>query len=55
MMQKLRSHLKKCQGPSREVKFLDTWWIAGSAAIPPDTLRKIEQKELKQLIGTLGY
>ena len=34
----------------------------GSAVIPPDTLRKIEQlqmphsrKELQQLMGTLGY
>ena len=53
---------EKCQGPSKEVKFLGTWWIAGSAAIPPDTLNKIEQsempqskKELQQLMGTLGY
>ncbi|KFQ84228.1 hypothetical protein N337_05940, partial [Phoenicopterus ruber ruber] len=53
---------EKCQGPSKEVKFLGTWWIAGSAVIPPDTLRKIEQlpipqsgKELQQLTGTLGY
>ncbi|KAK4810621.1 hypothetical protein QYF61_007358 [Mycteria americana] len=52
----------KCQGPSKEVKFLGTWWIAGSAVIPPDTLRKIEElqmpqprKELQQLMGTLGY
>ena len=49
----------KCQGPSKEVKFLGTWWIAGSAVIPPDTLRKIEElqmpqsrKELQQLVGT---
>ncbi|KAF1437457.1 Retrovirus-related Pol polyprotein from transposon 17.6, partial [Spheniscus demersus] len=53
---------EKCQGPSREVKFLGTWWIAGSAAIPPDTLSKIEQlqmpqfrKELQQLMSTLVY
>uniref|UniRef100_A0A8C3K9U4 ribonuclease H n=1 Tax=Calidris pygmaea TaxID=425635 RepID=A0A8C3K9U4_9CHAR len=52
----------KCQGPSKEVKFLGTCWIAGSAVIPPDTLRKIEElqmpqskKELQQLMGTLGY
>ncbi|KAF1560706.1 UNVERIFIED_CONTAM: Transposon Tf2-9 polyprotein, partial [Eudyptes pachyrhynchus] len=52
----------KCQGPSKEVKFLGTWWIADSAMIPPDTLRKIEElqmppsrKELQQLMGTLGY
>ncbi|KAK4806990.1 hypothetical protein QYF61_000319 [Mycteria americana] len=52
----------KCQGPSKEVKFLGTWWIAGSAVIPPDTLRKIKElqmpqsrKELQQLMGTLGY
>ncbi|KAK4807214.1 hypothetical protein QYF61_024334 [Mycteria americana] len=32
----------KCQGPSREVKFLGTWWVAGSAAIPPDTLNELE-------------
>ncbi|KFM05013.1 hypothetical protein AS27_15658, partial [Aptenodytes forsteri] len=51
----------KCQGPSKEVKFLGTWWIAGSAAIPPDTLRKIKElqiaqsrKELQQLMGILG-
>ena len=49
----------KCQGLSKEVKFLGTWWIAGSAVIPPDTLRKIEElqmpqsrKELQQLVGT---
>ncbi|KFW09335.1 hypothetical protein N327_07940, partial [Fulmarus glacialis] len=53
---------EKCQGPSKEVKFLGTWWIAGSATVPPDTISKIEQlqmpqskKELQQLIGTLGY
>ena len=53
---------EKSQGPSREVKFLGTWWIAGSVAILPDTLSKIEQlqmphfkKELQQLMGTLGY
>ncbi|KAF1407180.1 Retrovirus-related Pol polyprotein from transposon 17.6, partial [Spheniscus mendiculus] len=52
---------RKCQGSSKEVKFLGTWWIAGNAAIPPDTLRKIEElqmpqlKELQQLMGTLGY
>ncbi|KAF1669760.1 Transposon Tf2-6 polyprotein, partial [Pygoscelis papua] len=56
----------KCQGPSKEVIFLGTWWIAGNAAIPPDTLRKIEELqmpqllnfiryELQQLMGTLGY
>ncbi|KFV91716.1 hypothetical protein N327_02237, partial [Fulmarus glacialis] len=51
---------KKCQGP--KVKFLGTWWMAGSAAIPQDTLSKIEQlqmpqsrKELQQFMGTLGY
>lgn len=27
---------EKCQGPSGEVKFLGTWWIAGSAAVPLD-------------------
>ncbi|KFQ68585.1 hypothetical protein N335_04301, partial [Phaethon lepturus] len=53
---------EKCQGPSREVKFLGTWWIVGSAAIPPDTLNKIEQlqmpqsrNELQQIMGTLRY
>ncbi|KFV46430.1 hypothetical protein N328_00890, partial [Gavia stellata] len=53
---------EKCQGPGREVKFLGTWWIAGNAAIPLDTLSKIEQlqmpqsrKELRQFMGTLGY
>ncbi|NXC78620.1 POL3 protein, partial [Anhinga anhinga] len=52
---------EKCQGPSREVKFLGAWYIAGSAAIPPDTLSKIEQlqmpqskNELQQLMGTSG-
>ena len=49
---------EKCQGPSREVKFLGTWWSAGSTAILPDTLSKIEQlqmprsrKELQQLMS----
>ena len=53
---------KKCQGPSGEVKVLGTWWIAGSAAIPSDTLSKTERlqmpqsrKEVQQLTGTLGY
>ncbi|KFW09677.1 hypothetical protein N327_06301, partial [Fulmarus glacialis] len=53
---------EKCQGPSKEAKFLGTWWIAGSATIPPDTLRKIERlqapqsrKGLQQLMATLGY
>ncbi|KAK4828563.1 hypothetical protein QYF61_027532 [Mycteria americana] len=53
---------RTCQGPSKEVIFLGTWWIAGSAVIPPDTLRKIEElqmpqsrKELQQLMETLGY
>jgi len=38
----------KCQGRSKEVKFLGTWWIAGSAVIPPDTLRKIEELQMPQ-------
>ncbi|KFQ51011.1 hypothetical protein N334_10554, partial [Pelecanus crispus] len=53
---------EKCQKPSREVKFLGTWWIAGSVTIPPDILNKIEQsqmpqsrEELQQLTGPLGY
>ncbi|KFW06045.1 hypothetical protein N327_07143, partial [Fulmarus glacialis] len=53
---------EKCQVPSKEVKFLGTWWITGSATVPPDTLSEIEQlqmpqsrKELQQLMGTLGY
>ena len=53
---------EECQRPAKEVKFLGTWWIAGSAAIPSDTLSKIEQlqipqsrKELQQLTGTLRY
>jgi len=33
----------KCQGPAREVKFLGVWWIKGAAAIPQDTLKKIEE------------
>lgn len=33
---------RKCQGPSKEGKFLGTWCVTGSAVIPPDTLRKIE-------------
>ena len=52
---------EKCQGPSREVKFLGTWWTADSAAIPLDTLNKMEQlqmsqsgKEFQQFLGTLG-
>lgn len=53
---------EKCQKPSREVELLSTWWIAGSAEIPPDTLRNIEQlqmprsrKEWQPLMGTLRY
>ncbi|KFP94441.1 hypothetical protein N329_05264, partial [Haliaeetus albicilla] len=53
---------ERCQGPGREVKFLGTWWIAGSAVIPLDTVSEIEQfqmppsrKELQQLMDTLGY
>ncbi|NWX74610.1 POL3 protein, partial [Alca torda] len=53
---------EKCQGQSREVKFLGIWWIADSAAVPPDTLSEMEQlqisqsrKEIQQLMGTLGY
>lgn len=41
-------------------KIWDTWWIAGSAMICPDTLGKIDQlqiyqskKKLQQFIGTL--
>lgn len=53
---------EKCQGPSREVQFLGTWWTARSVVVPLDTLSKIEllqmsqpRKELKQLMGPLGY
>lgn len=53
---------EKFPTPSREVKFLGTWCIAGSAAILLDILCKTEQlqmpqswKELKQLMGALGY
>ncbi|KFM08935.1 hypothetical protein AS27_14727, partial [Aptenodytes forsteri] len=53
---------RKCQEPSKEVKFLGIWCIAGSAVIPPCTLGKIKElqmpqsrKELQQLMGTLGY
>ncbi|KAF1467685.1 Transposon Tf2-9 polyprotein, partial [Megadyptes antipodes antipodes] len=53
---------RKCQEPSKEVKFLHIWCIAGSAVIPPCTLRKIKElqmpqsrKELQLLMGTLGY
>jgi len=31
----------KSQRPSQEIKSVGTWWTAGSAVIPPDTLRKI--------------
>lgn len=33
---------EKCQGPSREVQFLGTWWIASSVAVPLDALSEIE-------------
>ncbi|KAF1463968.1 Transposon Tf2-9 polyprotein, partial [Spheniscus demersus] len=53
---------RKCQEPSKEVKFLRIWCIAGSAVIPPCTLRKIKElqmpqsrKELQLLMGTLGF
>ncbi|KFP67937.1 hypothetical protein N322_00831, partial [Cariama cristata] len=52
----------KCQGPSSEVKFLGTWWIAGSVVILLDTLSKTEQlqmppsrKELQQIVDSLGH
>lgn len=52
----------KCQGPSKEVKFLGTWWIAGQAVIPNETITKLDtistpttKKELQQIMGTLGY
>ena len=51
----------KSQEPSKEVKFLRIWWIAGSAVFPPDTFRKIKElqmpqsrKELQQLMRTSG-
>jgi len=50
---------KKCQGPSRKVKFLGPWWVVGSAAIP---LRKAERlqtpqsrKQRQQPTRTAGY
>jgi len=36
----------KCQGPTRELKFLRVWWIKGALSIPRDTLEKIEQRSL---------
>lgn len=58
----VESSPEKCQGPSREIKFLGTWWRADNAVIPPDTLSKIEElqmpqsrKELQPLMHTLGY
>ena len=39
---------EQCQGPRREVKFLGTWWITGSAAILLDTLSKIERLQMPQ-------
>ncbi|KAF1505426.1 Transposon Tf2-9 polyprotein, partial [Eudyptula minor novaehollandiae] len=53
----------KVKGPAQEIQFLGIKWQDGhSAAIPPDTLRKIEEpqmpqsrKELQQLMGTSGY
>ncbi|NXA44306.1 POLY protein, partial [Eudromia elegans] len=53
---------EKCQGPSKGVQFVGTWWRAGGAVIPPDTLGKVEglqmpqsRKELQQPMGTLGH
>lgn len=33
---------RKCQGPSKQGKFVGTWCLTGSAVIPPDTTRKTE-------------
>lgn len=38
----------KYQEPRREVKFLSTWCIVGTAVFPLDTLRKIEQLQIPQ-------
>lgn len=52
----------KCQGPSKEVKFLGTWWIAGQAMIPDETITKLDaihtpttKKEQQQIMSTWGY
>lgn len=52
----------KYQGSCKEVKFLGTWWKAGSAIIPPDALRKSgklqmprSRKELQELMGISGH
>ncbi|NXH81120.1 POL5 protein, partial [Edolisoma coerulescens] len=52
----------KCQGPSKEVKFLGTWWVTGQAVIPDEIITKLDaiptpttKKELQQIMGTLGY
>ncbi|KFV64175.1 hypothetical protein N307_00621, partial [Dryobates pubescens] len=52
----------KCQGPSQEIKFLGSWWVAGAVSVPEDALEAIERdqlpnnkRELQQLLGTLGY
>lgn len=37
---------EKCQGPSRELKFLSTWWTGGSMVISPYILRKIEHLQM---------
>ncbi|NWI40403.1 POL5 protein, partial [Picathartes gymnocephalus] len=49
-------------GPSKEVKFLGTWWVAGQAVIPDETITKLnaistpqQKKELQQIMDTLGY
>lgn len=52
----------KCQGPSKEVKFLGPWWISGQAVIPEKTITKLDakpivttKKDLQKIMGTLGY
>lgn len=52
----------KCQGPSKEVKFLGAWWISGQTVNPEKTITKLDakptpntKKELQKIMGTLGY
>ncbi|NXH46543.1 TF29 protein, partial [Dicaeum eximium] len=52
----------KCQGPSKEVRFLGTWWVEGQVVIPDETITKSDtvpapmtKRELQQVMGTLGY